>query len=223
MLFNYFGTLLDLYDYDLGPATADYWQVVIWAVFFVIAWNTAIVVIAIRHRMRMSFWPLCIVTTLLVLLGLTPLMSCISPNFMDRATMLLGVAVGTALINIVAFVFGTLPRVDWPTRITRLAMMGVLTALAVPATLFFAASPTNKAVSPWQSRALNMPCEFYDDHDRWHFLSAASLGVTVLLLMHCGEEAKRELRSQNFSISGQRPSRPSFEDEPKPLESTPLL
>ncbi len=116
------GTLLDLYEKDTG-GHADPWQVVLWALCFSLAWNVTVVLIAVRHRFRMKVhappyaqpcaqqicpkvWALALCTGIICLLGCVPLTS-IWTDLMDRATMLLGVAVGTALLNVFAFVLGT--------------------------------------------------------------------------------------------------------------------
>jgi hypothetical protein len=223
LIFNYFGTLLDLYEYDHGAGQTDIWQVALWAVMFTALWDGALIVIAIRHRHRIHKAVLAICLTIACVLGCLPLASIANVNFMDRSTMLLGVALGTGLLIVFAFVLGTLPRVDWVTRISRIIMVIAVLGAAIPALLYFNASPSNKALPPWMSRELAQPCTFYDDHDMWHFLSSLGLGLTLLMLMHCGESVGREIVSRDMDFSISDPQTKKEKSDRESNETTPLL
>ncbi len=159
---------------------------------FVILWCGVVVVVSVRHRTRMPLRVLLFVTVANCLFGLLPVVSFLNVDFADRSTLLLGVALASAVFNLFAYVLGTLHRVDVATRLFRLVLGLVVCGCAAPAVYFFGGSPSNKAVSPWASRAMNEPClsgGFYDAHDLWHFLSALALIATILLLMHSGEQS----------------------------------
>ncbi len=149
-------------------------------------WGGVIIVVSIRHRTRMPLKVLVFMTSVNCLFGLLPIVSFLDGvAFADRSTLLLGVALCSAVFNLFAYVMGTLHRVDVPTRLFRLVLGLVVLCFAVPAVYYFSISPSNKAVSPWASRGMNEPCVsggFYDAHDIWHFLSSLGLFSTILLV-----------------------------------------
>uniref|UniRef100_A0A1I8H4A9 SID1 transmembrane family member 1 n=1 Tax=Macrostomum lignano TaxID=282301 RepID=A0A1I8H4A9_9PLAT len=62
---------------------------------------------------------------------------------------------------------------------------------------FFMQQPSNWALSPSESRALNQRCllfDFYDVHDVWHFLSAMSLFFSFMGLMTLDDDLVRVSR-----------------------------
>lgn len=209
---------MDLYKSDF-PLNADSADTVLWAVFFSLIWCIVIVVVSIRHRKRMQRPVLIFMTTVNCLFGFLPMLSFTTIPFVDRSTLLLGVALLSALFNLFAYVLGTMKRVDLITRLFRLFLGAVIFATAIPAMLFFANSPSNKALSPWRSREENAPCvssNFYDEHDLWHLMSAVALGLTILLLMHAGEESGPNTYSQVLP-------KDLLHDSEAPTESTPLI
>jgi hypothetical protein len=217
MIFNYFGTFLDIYKAD-NPTQTDLVYQVLWAVMFVLGWCGVTIVISIRHRHRMPRKVLVLMMTVNCAFGFLPVLSFGHFAYIDRSTLLLGVALGTALFNLFAYVLGTFHRVDLLTRLFRLLLGVIVLATGLPAMVFFANTPSNKAMAPWLSRELNAPCYlsgFYDQHDVWHLLSAVALGLTILMLMHAGEESGSDSYSQTF-ISGKK-SKETIVDESTPL------
>jgi hypothetical protein len=199
MIFNYFGTFLDIYKVDSPPGTTDTANEVLWAVLFILIWCTVIIVVSVRHRMRIPVKVLILMTSVNCLFGFLPICSFFDFAFSDRSSLLLGVALCSALFNLFAYVLGTMKRVGWPIRLFRLFLGLIILSTAIPAMWFFANSPSNKALSPWISREVNAPCAssgFYDDHDLWHMLSAVALGLTIITLMHAGEESGNGVYSQ---------------------------
>jgi hypothetical protein len=186
---------------------------------FVLLWGGVVVVVSIRHRNRMPLRVLLFVTVANCLFGLLPVLSFLDVDFADRSTLLLGVALASAVFNVFAYVLGTLHRVDVATRFFRLVLGLVVVGCATPAVYFFGGSPSNKAVSPWASRAMNEPCAsggFYDAHDIWHFLSALALTATILLLMHSGEQSGED-DYKPLQTPSPAPSNEGTVDEETPL------
>ena len=222
MIFNYFGTFLDIYKADF-PSQSDLIYQALWAVLFVLGWCAVTIVITIRHRKRMPRKVLVLMMFVNCAFGFLPLLSFGRFSSIDRSTLLLGVALGTALFNLFAYVLGTFRRVDLLTRLFRLFLGTIVMATAIPAMYFFANTPSNKALAPWLSRELNAPCYssgFYDEHDIWHLLSAVALGLTILMLMHAGEESGLDSGySQTFisSSSSSKKKKDAGADESTPL------
>ena len=58
--------------------------------------------------------------------------------------------------------------------------------LFFPAIYFYLQRSANRNLTPAQSRDLNSECtilEFYDNHDMWHFFSAAGVFMSFLALL----------------------------------------
>lgn len=243
MVFNYFGTFLgelqtvrcflfcfvklfeDLYNVDSSLVEADLAPRVMWSLMFVLLWCGCIIIITVRHRSRMPLRVLLFLMVANCLFGFLPVLSFLSVKFADRSSLLLGVALLSAIFNLFAYVVGTLHRVDLATKLFRFVLGAIAFACAGPAVYFFGISPSNKAESPWSSRAMNAPCissGFYDAHDIWHFLSAVALAATIFLLMHSGEQSGNEgysslKREEEHALSsGEAPSA-VFVDESTPL------
>ncbi len=185
--------------------------------------------ITIRHRNRMPFKVLVFMMVFNCGFGFLPVLSFLSVKFADRSSLLLGVALMSAIFNLFAYVLGTMHRVDWSTKLFRLFLGVIIFALAIPAVYFFSISPSNKAESPWSSRAMNEPCissAFYDAHDIWHFLSAIALAATIFLLMHSGEQSGSDHgyeEIQNHEDGERTSSLDLSVPQLPPDESTPLV
>lgn len=199
MVFNYFGTFLDMFQAD-NFGQSDTAANVLWVIGFIIIWCLLICLISVRHRHSVPKLALVIMTGCNCLLGFLPVVTFLNFSFTDRSSLLLGVALSSAMLNLLTYVFGTLPRAESnAARIFRLLLTAAVFGAAGPAVWFFSISPSNKALSPWQSREMNAPCAssfFYDAHDLWHMLSAVALTLTILLLMHCGEDPHNQYRKQ---------------------------
>jgi len=99
------------------------------------------------------------------------------PNFILAITML---DLLIYLVYYIAMKYRYKERVDWRVWILFASML----AVAGTAIYFYNIAVTNKFLTPEESMLLNKPCVvfgYFDDHDVWHFLSAA--GVTLLLLV----------------------------------------
>ena len=229
MVFNFFGTFLDIYNVeDLVLPQPDMVSRVLWVVIFIVLWCAVVVVISIRHRKRMNSKVLIFMMAANCLFGFLPVFSFLDFALTDRSSLLLGVALLSAIFNLFAYVLGTMNRVDLATKIFR-ALLGVMIfALAVPAIYSFSKSPSDKAMTPWASRDMNEPCVvsgFFDEHDQWHVLSALALAATMFLLMHTGEQA-HDPSSSVTEVSGDNEVLPTSKNNiviTKSDESTPLL
>ena len=86
-------------------------------------------------------------------------------------------------------------RVLWHSWAWLLAAM----ALLITAIFFFAHSPTNKFLTPAESRKLNRECivfGYFDDHDVWHFLSAAGTAAMFMAVFTLDDDVSNVPRSK---------------------------
>ncbi|XP_023321572.1 SID1 transmembrane family member 1 [Eurytemora carolleeae] len=119
-------------------------------------------------------------------------------NDKDFASFLLGVFI----INLLLYTsFYILMKLRHGERICRQPLTYILLATLswVPAMYFFLNKSTTWNLSAAQSRHYNQSCRlfhFYDNHDIWHFLSAASLFLSFMVLLTIDDDLNEKPRDK---------------------------
>lgn len=93
------------------------------------------------------------------------------------------------MVNLMLYVsFYIIMKIRHGEKILPLPMLYITLSIATwsSSLYFFMQKSKNWEVTPAQSREYNKPCliwNFYDDHDIWHFLSAASMFLSFMILL----------------------------------------